>query len=78
MSKRKPAAGSAESAFLVRLDEIEQRAKKLGLKMPMVCSGAGVARATPERWRRRVPQSVLLLDKLDNYVADQEIKAAKQ
>lgn len=77
MTKRKAAEGSAEAAFLERLDSIEKRAKKLGMTMPMVCSGSKVARATPERWRRKVPQSVLLLDKLEAYVAAEENKVAQ-
>jgi hypothetical protein len=77
-TKRKLVDGSAEAEFLERLDLIEKRAKKLGMTMPVVCGGSGVARATPERWRRKVPQSVLLLDKLEAYVAGEEKKAANQ
>ena len=75
MSKRKPKEGSAEADFLARLDSIEARGKKLGLTMPQITALAGVARATPERWRRKVPQSVLLLDKLVDFIAEAE-KAA--
>jgi len=75
MSKRKPKEGSAEADFLARLDSIEARGKKLGLTMPQITALAGVARATPERWRRKVPQSVLLLDKLDDFIVEAE-KAA--
>lgn len=75
MGKRKPREGSAEAAFLARLDSIEARGKKLGLSMPQITGLAGVARATPERWRRKVPQSVLLLDKLEDFIAAAERKA---
>lgn len=77
-TKRKPREGSAEAEFLSRLDNIEARAKAQGLKLQGVCAATGVARATPERWRRSVPHSVLLLDKLDNYVAELEAKKAAQ
>lgn len=77
MSKRKPKEGSAEASFLQRLDSVEARGKKLGLTMPQVTAGAGVARATPERWRRKVPQSVLLMDKLEAFLTSAELEAAK-
>lgn len=75
MGKRKPREGSAEAAFLSRLDNIESRANAQGVKLQAVCAATGVARATPERWRKSVPHSVLLLDKLDNYVAELEAES---
>lgn len=56
--------GEFSALFLKTLDNIEERAKAVGLTITHVCREAGVSRATPDRWRENVPNTVALLDKM--------------
>lgn len=67
-----PAAGSFQRAFQDRLDQIEARGKKAGLTLTHICRSAGIARATPDRWRKSSPLSVQLIDKMESVVAEAE------
>lgn len=73
----KPASGSFEEAFYSRVDSIVQRGKAVGITITDICTGSGVARATPDRWREKAPLSITLVDKMEKAVTDAEIAARK-
>ena len=76
MSKAAP--GSFQEAFEQRLVGIKERAAKVGMTVTDVCTSAGVARATPERWKTQIPLTVKLIDRMEAAVAAQEIERAAQ
>lgn len=51
-----------ESEFYRRVEMIKQRAKLAGTNITQLCKAAGVSRTTPERWEKRVPKSIGILD----------------
>lgn len=51
-----------ESEFYRRVELIKQRAKQAGTNITQLCKAAGVSRTTPERWEKRVPKSIGILD----------------
>lgn len=53
---------SFESEFYRRVEMIKQRAKAAGTNITQLCKAAGVSRTTPERWEKRVPKSIGILD----------------
>lgn len=79
MSNTKPAVAPAtvsfQKMFQDRLDNIEERGRARGLTLTHICRYAGVARATPDRWRKNTPLSVELIDKMEAVVAEAEIAA---
>lgn len=62
--------------FIAELDEIERRAKNVGSSITDICREAGIARATPDRWRKKAPKSVDLIDKMRTAVKAAEEKAS--
>lgn len=77
MSEHAQPLGPFQTEFLSRLDAIESRGKAVGLTLTHICREAGTARATPDRWRKRPPLSVVLIDKLEAVVAQAEQLSAK-
>lgn len=63
-----------ESEFLDRVRKIEHEALAMGSNITEVCRRAGVARATPDRWRRSTPTTVVLVKKMEETLA--EMRAA--
>lgn len=59
---------SFAQVFRDKLDAIEGRAKACGLTLTDLCRESGIARATPDRWRKRPPKSIQLVDKLEDVV----------
>lgn len=71
--------GDFSAQFLRDLDDIEERAKNVGLTITHVCREAGVSRATPDRWRENVPNTISLMDKMLSVVKRAEVaRAAEQ
>lgn len=58
--------------FLATLNDLEKRAQAAGLTITAVCREAGVSRATPDRWRMQVPNTISLLDKMQAIVVKAE------
>lgn len=71
-----PPPGSLSEHYLQRLDQIEDRAKAVGQNMTTVCKAAKISRAGPVRWRRKVPLSIVIIDKLTKVVEKFEEKTA--
>lgn len=57
-------------AFKDRLAKLEREAAELGETLTSVCRATGISRATPDRWRREVPNTIVLLDKMEAYLAE--------
>lgn len=65
-----------EAEFYRRVDMIKQRAKAAGTNITQLCRNAGVSRTTPERWEKRVPKSIGIIDLM--FQALLEIEEAKK
>ena len=55
--------------FQERVDDIYRRAESAGVSVTALCRGAETARATPDRWRKRLPKTVTLVDDLEAELA---------
>lgn len=58
--------------FSERIDKIEGDAKASGINMTVVCREAGISRATPDRWRRKLPKTIEIIDKMEKVVAEHD------
>lgn len=67
--------GNFYSTFLQKVDSLEERAKNVGITLTHICRDAGIARATPDRWRKQAPKSIRLIDEMEAAVAAAEEKA---
>lgn len=63
---------SFKAVFLQRLQDVEVRAKACGLTMTHLCRAKGIARATPDRWKKKPPKSIQLMDDLEAVVVEAE------
>lgn len=65
--------------FIERLDDIERRARAIGSTITHLCRDSGVARATPDRWRKETPNTVSRMDALEEALvkAEREAEAKK-
>lgn len=75
MSEVKSRSACAE--FSDRLKNIQQRGKAVGLNLTDICRRVGCSRATPDRWKAKPPQTLVLIDKMEAAVAAAERAAAK-
>lgn len=66
-----------EQEFRSRLDNILERGKAVGLSVTAICKNTGIARATPDRWRKDAPLSVKLVDRMEEEVVKAEQAAGK-
>lgn len=56
--------------FRERLEKIAQDAQAAGINLTVVCKGAGISRATPDRWRRKLPKTIEIIDKMESVVEE--------
>lgn len=61
-----------EAEFYRRVEMIKERAKAAGTNITQLCRIAEVSRTTPERWEKRVPKSITILDQMFNALLDIE------
>lgn len=61
-------------AFYQYLNDIEHRAHAVGLTMTDLCRESGVARATPDRWRKGLPKTIQNVCDLEAIVVKSERK----
>lgn len=54
--------------FDERLRAIEADATACGLNWTDICREAGVSRATPDRWKKHRPNTVLLIEKVEKVI----------
>lgn len=62
--------------FRDRIDKIVQDAEASGINLTVVCKGAGISRATPDRWRRKLPKTIETVDKMERVVAERNATTA--
>lgn len=64
--------------FNERLDAIEAEANAHGLTMTDICRKSGISRATPDRWRKKPPKTVALLDEMEAILVRLKTKKDKE
>ena len=69
--------GTFEAEFNRRLSSIIKRGEAVGMTVTKLCKQTGTARATPDRWRKKAPLSITLVDRLEAEVAAAEQAAGK-
>lgn len=62
--------------FKARIAKIEEDAKSLGLNWTTICNEAGLSRATPDRWKKRVPKTIAVVAKMEAVVARHKERTA--
>lgn len=65
--------------FNAEMEDIKSRAAAVGLSVNELCKRAGLARATPDRWSKKEPNTVALVAKMQAVVLaeEQKVQAAK-
>jgi len=72
-----PKPRNFKDEFRARLDKIEAKAKLAGINWTVLCKEAGLSRATPVRWQKKVPQTVEIVAKLESLVDEHAAKAGQ-
>lgn len=67
-----------EAEFQRRVDDIKTRALAAGTSITALCQATGIARATPDRWAKRTPKTVELVDVLEKALVEAEQKKSSQ
>lgn len=65
-----------DAVFKQTLADLEARARAVGMTWNSLCKEAGIARATPDRWRANSPKTVELVTKMQTIVAEAEANGA--
>ena len=63
---------SFDKDFLAKLAQIEERAKRAGSSMTDLCRRNGIARSTPDRWRKAIPKTVQIVADLEEVLKEVE------
>ena len=63
-----PKPGTYAAEFVERLNKLEADALQLGMNTSELCREAGIARSTPDRWRKTIPKTVQVLTALEEAV----------
>lgn len=53
---------SFSKEFYRRVEDLKKRAQAAGTNITALCRESGVSRTTPERWEKRVPKSIEIVD----------------
>lgn len=61
-----------EKDFLDRFESIVARGAKIDFTLTHICRATGIGRATPERWRKKTPMTVRLIDEMEAAVVQAE------
>jgi hypothetical protein len=70
MAQRAPQSYSKE--FITNLNDLERRALLAGTNLTAISKEIGISRATPDRWRRRIPKTLKILDQIEARVIAKE------
>lgn len=62
--------------FQDRIRNIRERAAAAGTSITTLCESTNVARATPDRWLKKAPKTIQLVDELEKALADVEAQLA--
>jgi transposase-like protein len=71
-------AKTFEQEFQERVAALEKEALEIGETWSSICRATGISRATPDRWRAATPNTVLLLDRMAQYVAKKRAELVAQ
>jgi hypothetical protein len=63
--------------FHQALDQLEAEAREVDLTLTSICRETGVSRATPDRWRKKIPTTIQLLSDMQQVVTDRKAKLAE-
>jgi hypothetical protein len=66
MAQRAPQTFS--KGFLENLNDLERRALQAGTNLTAASKKIGISRSTPDRWRRKVPKTLKILDQLEAFI----------
>ncbi len=66
------------SDFHAAIDQLEENAKKEGLTLTSICRDTGVSRATPDRWRKKIPKTIELLGQMQDIVEAKRLSNEKE
>ncbi len=69
-------SGNYIKDFYAELDTLEKDAAAVGMTITSICKATGISRATPDRWRRECPTTVMLLQRMQQVVRDEEARLA--
>jgi hypothetical protein len=58
--------------FQNRLDDIERRALRAETNLTAVCKALKISRATPDRWRRKTPRTIEIIEQMERFVSEVE------
>lgn len=62
--------------FKSRIAKIEEDAQSVGLNWTSICKEAGLSRATPDRWKKRIPKTIEVVTRMETIVARHKERAA--
>lgn len=65
-------AAPFSETFQQRLNDIERRALLAKTNLTAVCKAVNISRSTPDRWRRRIPRTIKLIERMEKFVAAAE------
>ncbi|MFD3263128.1 hypothetical protein [Phenylobacterium ferrooxidans] len=68
MSTGRPNA-DAGALFIEQVEQVIRDAKAAGVSMAEVCSTIGASRATHSRWMRRLPATIVVLQRMQDEVS---------
>lgn len=62
--------------FSERIKGLEVEAKSAGMSFTEVCRLAGMSRATPDRWKREIPKTIELVDRMAEIIDAKKVQQA--
>uniref|UniRef100_A0AAU6W359 Uncharacterized protein n=1 Tax=Pseudomonas phage Touem01 TaxID=3138548 RepID=A0AAU6W359_9VIRU len=69
---KQPGPSGFQAVFYSYLEDLERRAHAQNLTLTDMCREADVARATPDRWRKRLPKTIRNVCDLESVVVNAE------
>lgn len=80
MSTKRPEPKNFQEVFYRYLDDLERRARAVGLTLTDMCRETQISRATPDRWRKSLPKTIQNVCELEAVVKDAEavVQAAQE
>lgn len=64
-----PREETFSEVFKKEIDAIELAALAAGTTLTAVCRDIGISRSTPDRWRREIPRTIAIIEKMRARVA---------
>lgn len=67
-----------DKVFDETIKRLEAEAKEVGLTFTSICRDTGISRATPDRWRKDMPETVKIVAKMQNVVSERRAQLEKE